>query len=224
MTRNKLFPLFVLVLLIAAFPLAACNRSAASEVEDLDTLMSEAAASTVGTVSPTEETVEPTETVTEAPTEATTEEPTIVPTEEPTPVPTEEPTTEPTLAPTEEPTAQPEVIAGPQQHVVQPGENLFRIALNHGVTLEALAQANGITNPAFVYVGQVLVIPDGGTPVTPPQPQPGNGETIHVVQPGENLFRIALQYNLDYFYLAQYNNIANPAAIYAGQQLRIPLP
>ena len=44
-----------------------------------------------------------------------------------------------------------------------------------------------------------------------------------MVQPGENLFRIALKYNLDYFYLAQYNNIANPAAIYAGQQIRIPL-
>ncbi len=220
MTRNKLFPLFVLVLLIAAFPLSACNRSAASEVEDLDALMSDAAAETVV---PTEDTVEPTEAVTEAPTEAPTEEPTLALTEEPTLDPTEEPTTEPTLAPTEEPTTQPEVIAGPQQHVVQPGENLFRIALNHGVTVEALAQANGITNPAFIYVGQVLIIPGGGTPVTPPQPQPGHGEIVHVVQPGENLFRIALKYNLDYFYLAQYNNIANPAAIYAGQQLRIPL-
>ncbi len=220
MTRNKLFPLFVLVLLIAAFPLSACNRSETSEVEDLDALMSDAAAETVV---PTEDTVEPTEAVTEAPTEAPTEEPTLALTEEPTLAPTEEPTTEPTLAPTEEPTTQPEVIAGPQQHVVQPGENLFRIALNHGVTVETLAQANGITNPAFIYVGQVLIIPGGGTPVTPPQPQPGHGEIVHVVQPGENLFRIALKYNLDYFYLAQYNNIANPAAIYAGQQLRIPL-
>ncbi len=216
MTRNKLFPLFVLVLLIVIFPLSACTLPAASGVEDLDVLMSEAASETAV---PTDEAVEPTEAVTEAPTEALTEEPT----EEPTPAPTEEPTTEPTLAPTEEPTAQPEVIAGPQQHVVRAGENLFRIALNHGVTLEALAQANGITNPAFIYVGQVLIIPGGGTPVTPPQPQPGHGEIVHVVQPGENLFRIALKYNLDYFYLAQYNNIANPAAIYAGQQIRIPL-
>ena len=222
MTRNKLFPLFVLVLLIAVFPLSACNFSAVSDsdVEDLDALMSEAASETVV---PTEETVEPTEAVTEAPTEVPTEELTLAPTEEPTLAPTEEPTIEPVVISTEEPTAQPEVIAGPQQHVVQPGENLFRIALNHGVTLESLAQANGITNPAFIGVGQVLIIPGGGTPVTPPQPQPGHGETIYVVQPGENLFRIALKYNLDYFYLAQYNNIANPAAIYAGQQLRIPL-
>ncbi|MEA3397817.1 MAG: LysM peptidoglycan-binding domain-containing protein [Chloroflexota bacterium] len=220
MTRNKLFPLFVLVLLIVTLPLSACNLSAVSEVEDLDALMSEAAAETAV---PTEDTVEPTEAVTEAPTEAPTEEPTLAPTEEPTLAPTEEPTTEPGPISTEEPTAQPVVIAGPQQHVVQSGENLFRIALNHGVTLESLAQANGITNPAFICVGQVLIIPGGGTPVTPPQPQPGNGETSYVVQPGENLFRIALKYNLDYFYLAQYNNIANPAAIYAGQQLRIPL-
>ncbi len=220
MTRNKLFPLFVLVLLIVAFSLSACTLPAASGVEDLDVLMSEAASETAV---PTEEAVEPTEEVTEAPTEVPTEEPTLAPTEEPTIAPTEEPTIEPVPISTEEPTAQPEVIAGPQQHVVRAGENLFRIALNHGVTLEALAQANGITNPAFIYVGQVLIIPGGGTPVTPPQPQPGHGEIVHVVQPGENLFRIALKYNLDYFYLAQYNNIANPAAIYAGQQIRIPL-
>ena len=31
-------------------------------------------------------------------------------------------------------------------HVVQPGENLFRIALRYGVTVNAIANANGLTN------------------------------------------------------------------------------
>ncbi len=47
-----------------------------------------------------------------------------------------------------------------QTHTVQAGENLFRIALRYGVTVETLAAANGITDPARIYAGQVLVIPD----------------------------------------------------------------
>lgn len=44
-------------------------------------------------------------------------------------------------------------------HVVQAGENLFRIALYYGVDLHTLARWNGIENPALIYAGQVLVIP-----------------------------------------------------------------
>ena len=48
---------------------------------------------------------------------------------------------------------------GTTVHVVQPGENLFRIALRYGIPLDTLAAANGISNPALIYVGQELVIP-----------------------------------------------------------------
>lgn len=44
-------------------------------------------------------------------------------------------------------------------HTVQSGENMFRISLRYGTTVAAIAQANNITNPALIYVGQVLIIP-----------------------------------------------------------------
>jgi uncharacterized protein YraI len=44
-------------------------------------------------------------------------------------------------------------------HVVQAGENLFRISLNYGVNMYDVARLNGITNLALIYVGQVLLIP-----------------------------------------------------------------
>ena len=47
-----------------------------------------------------------------------------------------------------------------QSHTVQTGENLFRIALHYGYTVEYLASVNGITNPSTIYVGQVLAIPN----------------------------------------------------------------
>jgi LysM repeat protein len=59
-----------------------------------------------------------------------------------------------------------------QTHVVQPGENLFRIALRYGVSIQALATINGIVNPAMIYVGQRLVIPADVAAVTSPTPTP----------------------------------------------------
>ena len=109
----------------------------------------------------------------------------------------------------------PSPLTGEIRHVVQPGENLFRIALRYNTTVQEIAVANGIANPDRIYAGQTLVIPAGGTPL------PAGG-TTYVVQPGDNLFRIALRYNMSYLYLARYNNISNPSNIYVGQVIRIP--
>jgi LysM repeat protein len=53
----------------------------------------------------------------------------------------------------------PPPTGGGRTYVVQRGDNLFRIALRFGVSLYALMQANGIANPNFIFVGQVLRIP-----------------------------------------------------------------
>jgi len=52
------------------------------------------------------------------------------------------------------PTLQPQYII----HVVRRGENLFRIALRYGTTVQAIMAANGLTNYT-IYVGQQLRIP-----------------------------------------------------------------
>ncbi len=48
----------------------------------------------------------------------------------------------------------------PGGYVVQPGDTLFRIALNNGTTVEAMMAANPeIADPTRIYVGQVLTLP-----------------------------------------------------------------
>lgn len=49
--------------------------------------------------------------------------------------------------------------SGGRVHVVKPGETLLMIASIYGTTPEAIAQANGLTNPNWIYVGQTLRIP-----------------------------------------------------------------
>lgn len=44
-------------------------------------------------------------------------------------------------------------------HIVRPGETLTTIAWRYGVSVWAIARANGITNLNYIYVGQRLTIP-----------------------------------------------------------------
>lgn len=44
-------------------------------------------------------------------------------------------------------------------HVVNPGENLFRIGLRYGVHFTILASYNGIPDPTRIFVGQCIGIP-----------------------------------------------------------------
>jgi LysM repeat protein len=118
-------------------------------------------------------------------------------------------------------------VSANSSYVVQRGDTLFRIALNHGLTTQELAQANNIINPDFIYAGQVLTIPDGADidESEPPESTtatPQATESTYVVEPGDTLFRIASRFGLSTQVLAQANGISNPSLIYAGQTLIIP--
>lgn len=124
-------------------------------------------------------------------------------------------------------------------HVVQRGENLFRIALGYGLTTEELAGLNGIVNPANIQVGQRLLVPSTASssppatsaptiiPTTPAEQVNTQSETqsnyvVHTVQRGETLFRIATGYGVTVNDVAAANNLLDPTRIFAGQQLIIP--
>lgn len=52
------------------------------------------------------------------------------------------------------------------RYVVRPGDSVFRIANNYGVSITAIAQANGLVEPSLIYPGQTLIIPDYEPPVS----------------------------------------------------------
>jgi murein DD-endopeptidase MepM/ murein hydrolase activator NlpD len=67
------------------------------------------------------------------------------------------------------------------RHTVKPGDNLYRIALRYGVSVDDLMRANGISDPTQLEVGRTLRIPGeserreglarsgGGNACTPPE-------------------------------------------------------
>jgi len=103
-------------------------------------------------------------------------------------------------------------------YTVQPGDTLSGIAARHGSTVDAIARANGISNPDFIQVGQQLSIPGAGgsAPAQAPSAQ------SYTVQPGDTLSGIAARHGSTVSAIAQANGISNPDFIQVGQQLSIP--
>lgn len=77
--------------------------------------------------------------------------------------------------------------------------------------------------PTIAPTAEPPTPPPTALPSATPESSPTSPvETIHVVQPGENLYRIGLIYGLSWVAIAEYNGIVNPDAIMEGQELRIP--
>lgn len=67
-------------------------------------------------------------------------------------------------------------------HTIQSGESLWAISMQYGVSIEAIAAANGLDNPNQIAVGQVLVIPGAGQTAAQQGGEQG-GEQTRIVEP-----------------------------------------
>lgn len=112
--------------------------------------------------------------------------------------------------------------SSPTAHIVQAGDNLYRIALRYGVTIDALMAANGLTTTSVIVPGQTLAIPGAAASVPAPAVTVPAGARTHRVVEGESLLQIARRYNVTLDALARANNITHAALIVPGQVLIIP--
>jgi LysM repeat protein len=105
-------------------------------------------------------------------------------------------------------------------YTVKLGDTLAGIAARNGITMNALIEANGISNPDLLWVGQKLLIP--GAPAGGSVPTPAVRQAKYKVKPGDTLGRIAMQYNTTAAAIARANGIISPDLIYVGMELVIP--
>ena len=112
--------------------------------------------------------------------------------------------------------------AAPARHIVRPGESLATIAKRYGTTVEALARANGITNPNRIYAGAALLLQANAPAAKAPAMQPiAASSPVHVVRSGETLGAIAKRYGTTVGALARANGISNPNRIRPGDTLKV---
>jgi lysozyme len=100
------------------------------------------------------------------------------------------------------------------------GNTLSSIARYTGVSASAIAQANGLGNPNYIYAGQWLWIPCAAPP-PPPLPSCGYWYTVRW---GDTLNSISYRTGVNVWAIAQANGIYNINRVYAGQALWIPCP
>ena len=118
------------------------------------------------------------------------------------------------------PTATATPAAVDRTHVVVVGDTLSGIAEQYGSSVEAIMEANGITDPSVIFVGQELTIAgataDPGTAATPEA-----GSLIHVVVEGDTLSGIAEHYGTTVEAITEANGLTD-SVIWIGQELTIP--
>ncbi|MFZ7134057.1 MAG: glycosyl hydrolase family 18 protein [Eubacteriales bacterium] len=95
-----------------------------------------------------------------------------------------------------------------QIHVVRSGESLWGIAQAYNSTADAIANANEVTDPNRLVIGQALVIPIQGS--------------FYWVQPGDSIYLISSKVNVPVNELISINNITNPNQLPVGTRLYIP--
>lgn len=93
-------------------------------------------------------------------------------------------------------------------YTVNAGDTLSNIARRFNIPLISLINANNLTAPYTIYIGQPLSMPPG--------------VTTYVVKPGDSVYAIARSYGLPVSLILRANGIDAPYTIVPGQVLSIP--
>jgi LysM repeat protein len=127
-------------------------------------------------------------------------------------------------------------------YTVKKGDTLGKIARNHGVSVAALRDANGLKNDT-IRLGQTLNLPGSSSvaaapsapvpakpavaaaPAAPTSPAPGAAASsflTYKVSAGDTLWKIAKTFNTKPAVIVELNGIKDPSTLKPGQTLKVP--
>lgn len=132
------------------------------------------------------------------------------------------------------PVAQP---VEPKKYVVKAGDNPWKIAKAHGISLEELLKANEIKDSKKLAIGDVLLLPAGveskGAPAAPAKPAavtpapgsaPASGDNweLYTIKSGDNPWNISRKLKVDHQKIMSLNAGLDFTKLKIGQQIKVP--
>lgn len=106
--------------------------------------------------------------------------------------------------------------------IVSTNDTIYSLSQRYNSTPEILSSGNCLTS-INITPGMLLYVPPVAATATPiPCGPPAGWVRAHIVQPGDNLYRIALSYGITYPQLQAANCMGSSVLIYAGQRLWVP--
>ena len=116
---------------------------------------------------------------------------------------------------------QPPASKKPKVHVVKSGDTLWDVARKYGVTVPALASANGLSSKAGLVTGARLEIPGkGGTATrTASSSTTESSRVTYKVKRGDTLSEIADRFDVSVRELMTWNRLRQSSSLRAGQRL-----
>ncbi|WP_022893356.1 muramidase family protein [Agromyces subbeticus] len=125
------------------------------------------------------------------------------------------------------------VAAELSRHTVVSGDTMSGIAAAHGVSLDKVLSANGLSRQSLIFPGQSIVLPPVGAAPVAPTPGPVDAASAPPVAPagdsytvadGDTLWDIAARHELSVQDLVAVNGLDPAVVIRAGQVLRVARP
>jgi len=105
----------------------------------------------------------------------------------------------------------------PKVHTVKSGDTLWSVSRKYGVTVPALASANGLSNNAGLVIGARLDIPGSGAGTRVASAEPGR--MTYQVKRGDTLSEIADKFNVSVRELMTWNRLRQSSSLRTGQRL-----
>ena len=120
-----------------------------------------------------------------------------------------------------------DVQTGHSVYVVQEGDTLGQIALDHGVSVAEIIRLNYIQSSDQIVAGIQLLIPVAQEAIEDVDEYEDEndvqvGDTVYEIQPGDTLLAIAAQHGVELQDLLAINDIEDSEQIFAGDFLIIP--
>lgn len=96
-------------------------------------------------------------------------------------------------------------------HIVKSGDTYWKISNWYGVSLDSLLKANNANYNSILYIGDKVTIPES------------NSYKNHIVQKGDDLWKLSNKYGVTVNDIAKANNISTSKVLYVGDVLKIPV-